>query len=106
MKMMVWSDHHSFFAVAQAETVEKARQAMLLEMGESGDGSCPERDAARETILNTPPSYWVGTNAEFALTTSAELREQENYNRTLCDQNQKLKKRIAELEAAREAPHA
>lgn len=77
MKMYVWSVMGRFVAVAQADSVEAARKAMLVEMGESGDDSCPERDKARQRILNTLPGIWYGVNAEFALTDSAELIEQE-----------------------------
>jgi hypothetical protein len=92
MKMYCWSDRFSFLAVAQASSVAEAREAMLLEMGESGDGSCPERDAARRQIVTTNPEIWQGTNAEFALTDSAELSEMGDYV-------QRLNARIGELEA-------
>jgi hypothetical protein len=73
--MFVWTDHFSFLAVAHAESIAQARECMLVEMGASGDGSCPERDKARRYVLSEAPSIWNGANAEFALTDSAELRE-------------------------------
>src|SRR5512141_2317834 len=77
MKMYVWTDRFSYLAVAHAESVAEARKAMLIEMGESGDGSCPERDKARKCVMAEMPAIYIGTNAEFALTDSAELRELE-----------------------------
>jgi hypothetical protein len=97
MKMFVWSDRFSFLAVAQAESVAVAREAMLLEMGESGDGSCPERDKARRIVLERSPSIWTGTNAEFAITDSAELREQVELTRTLEGDLRTAKQRLVEL---------
>lgn len=94
MRMYVWSVKPTFLAVSQAECVESARRALLneQELGESGDGSCPERDEARKFILTTNPTIWHGVNVEFALTDSAELRELEQYLKTKTD-------RIAQLEA-------
>ena len=91
--MYVWHVHPSFLAVAQANSVEEARAAVLRsDLGESGDGSCPERDKAREFVLTNTPAIWYEVNAEFVLTDSAELREQEDYS-------QKLFKRVSQLEA-------
>lgn len=93
LKMYVWHVHPSFLAVAQANSVEEARAAVLRsDLGESGDGSCPERDKAREFVLTNTPAIWYEVNAEFVLTDSAELREQEDYS-------QKLFKRVSQLEA-------
>jgi hypothetical protein len=76
MKMFVWSDRFSFLAVAQAESVESARDKMLKEIGEGGgDGSCPERDRARGIVKGNTPNIWLGANAEFTLTDAAESRE-------------------------------
>jgi len=101
MHMYVWTDLVSFLAVAQASSVADARRAMLVEMGESGDGSCFERDRARNTVLNQTPSIWHGTNAAFALSESAESRE----NAALCEKYlqevEQLRKRVQELEAAK-----
>lgn len=91
MLMYTWGGGSAFLAVARAGSVNEARKLVLAEMGESGDGSCPERDKARERVLNTNPSMWTGPNAEFALTDSAELREQEDYSRKLFDQVEVLK---------------
>lgn len=74
MHMYVWTRQPFFFAVAQAPTAEKAREKMLLEIGDP-DGSCPERREAHEFVKNNTPSIWHGTNAEFALTDSAERIE-------------------------------
>lgn len=79
MKMFIWSDRFSYLAVAHADSVAQARQLLLPEIGEVGDGSCPERDKARKIILNQTPDIFVGHAAEFALTDSAELREMESY---------------------------
>ena len=81
MHMYVWSRKPAYLAVAQAESVEAARRALLSEdsLVKSGAGSCPERDEARKAILETQPNIWFGTNAEFALTDSAELREHEDW---------------------------
>jgi len=95
MKMYVWSMKPRWMAVAYAHSVAEAR-ALLLgsydNIGDSGDGSCPVRDRAREYVTTVMPSQWIGPNAEFALTDSAELEESDNYARG-------LQKRINELEA-------
>lgn len=94
MKMYVWSDIVSFTAIAQAESIEKARALMLGKVGESGDGSCPERDRARRIILNNTPSIWYGPNAEFRLSDSVELREQELLTQLLQQELTRLKEQI------------
>lgn len=100
LKMYVWHVHPSFLAVAQANSVEEARSAVLRsDLGESGDGSCPERDNARKFVLSNTPAVWYGVNAEFVLTDSAELREQEDYSRKLFERVSELE---ADLAAARE----
>lgn len=86
MKMYVWTDRFSFLAVAHAGTVAEARKAMLVGMGESGDGSRPERDKARRCVLGEGPSIFLGLNAEFCLSDNAELREQEAYLRGVQDE--------------------
>lgn len=100
MNMYVWSRPSTFLAVAQAGSVAEARARMLQEIGESGDGSCPERDKARAIILAETPSIWHGVNAEFALTDSAELREADNYREGI---EAKLKAAESELERLRNA---
>jgi hypothetical protein len=91
--MYVWSRQPKFLAVAQARCVADARRLLLEgDLGESGDGSCFERDAARRWILETQPLIWYRNNAEFVLTDSAELQEIEK----LCDAQAR---RIRELEA-------
>lgn len=93
LKMFVWQVHPTFLGVAQASSVAEARHALLCsDLGENGDGSCPERDAARRFILEHPPTIWYGVNAEFVLSDSAELREQEQHSRT-------LEARVAALES-------
>jgi hypothetical protein len=83
MKLYVWSRPPSFLAVAQADSVEAARRVLIeQEIGQSGDGSCPERDRAREIVKTTNPVIWMGLNAEFALTDSAECRELAAYIET------------------------
>lgn len=77
MKMFVWTDLVSFVAVAHEHSVDAARKAMLVEMGASGDGSCPERDKARRIVLNQTPAIYLGSNAEFMLSDSAAVRENE-----------------------------
>lgn len=104
MKMYVWSDALAFLAVAQAESVQEARALLLRETGDTGDGSCPERDKARETILSTNPAVYYRAKAVFALTDSAEVRELEAYiKRNQIDQqpdvlNLKIEQLTAELE--------
>lgn len=96
-KMYVWFDQISYLAVAHAKSASKARELLLANdcIGESGDGSCPERDKARNTVMSTTPSIWLGENAEFALTDSAELREQEQHS-------ERLEKRASKAEAERD----
>ena len=93
LKMFMWQVHPTFLGVAQANSVAEARHALLCsDLGESGDGSCPERDAARQFILEHTPTIWYDVNAEFVLSDSAQLREQEQYSRI-------LEARVAALEA-------
>jgi hypothetical protein len=77
MHMYVWTRQPDFFAVAQAANVADAREVLLEEIGSSGDGSCPEREAAAEWVRTQGPTIWHQRNAEFTLTDSAELRENE-----------------------------
>lgn len=100
MKMFIWSDRFSYLAVAHADSVTKARDLLLSEMGESGDGSCPERDNARKIILNQTPEIFVGPAAEFALTDSAELREMESYASRMAHENEALRAQVARLTEA------
>lgn len=99
MHMYVWSRKPRFIAVAQAESVEKAREAMLNsdELAGSGDGSCPERDKARDYIRSTNPTIWHRENAEFALTDSAELIEIEEQSDRLRKELTTLREREAKL---------
>jgi hypothetical protein len=92
MKLHAWTDFHSFLAVAHAESVARARELLMVEMGESGDGSCPERDKARQIVLTTMPEMWQGPSAHFALSDSAELREQEALTARLEVANARLRK--------------
>jgi hypothetical protein len=91
MHMYVWTREPFFFAVAQAHDVASARKLLLDECGGT-DGSCPERAEARKWIAERNPSIWYGPNAEFALTDSAELRENELLLETLQKQLAELKK--------------
>lgn len=79
MRMYVWSVTPKWLAVAHANSVAEARKLLLRSenVGESGDGSCIVRDAARRFVLETEPTHWMGPNAEFTLSDSAELEEQE-----------------------------
>lgn len=92
MHMYVWLGLASFLAVAQASSVAEAREKMLEEIGPGGDGSCPERDKAREHVRQHTPVIWRGVNAEFAMTDSANLIEADAECQT-------LRGRIKELEA-------
>lgn len=85
LKMYVWTDLSSFLAVAHAKSVKSARELLFTGqyIGESGDGSCPERDRARRIVASENPSIWIGENAEFCLSDNAELREQEAHSDTL-----------------------
>lgn len=105
MKMYVWSKPPAFLAVAQADSVDAARRRMLQEIGEGGDGSCPERDKARDIVANCNPAIWAGVNAEFALTDSAEVREQEAWSLSLSTAATSLRSQLAESQA-READAA
>jgi hypothetical protein len=89
--MYVWTKQSFFHAVAQALNVAEARELLLEEIG-GGDGSCPEREAAAKWVRENQPTIFHRSNAEFSLTDSAELREQEAYVET-------LQKKIKELEA-------
>lgn len=93
MHMYVWSDEVSFMAIAQADSVQKARILVLDQIG-TDDGSCPEQAKARRMVEKVNPSIWYGNNAEFCLRDSAEAREQEAYASTLFAQNEALKKRL------------
>lgn len=79
MKMYIWTDRFSFLAVAHAKSKQQARELLISDdlgaVGDSGDGSCPERDKAREWVRNLEPSIYQRETCEFALTDSAELRE-------------------------------
>ena len=102
MKLYIWTDRLSYLAIAHTTDVAAARKLMLetSDIGESGDGSCPERDRARKTILEETPAVYYGEIAEFSLSDSAELREQEKYSEALYQQTTAKDRRIAELEAA------
>lgn len=88
-----WSLQPKFIAVAQAKSVAEARHLVLTQIGETLDGSCPERAKAYEYVVKNTPAIWHFAQAEFALTDSAELEEQEAYS-------EQLNKRIQELESA------
>lgn len=75
MKFFTWRNEPSWIAVAHAESVTKARELLLGEVG-GIDGSCVVRARARKVISEDAPEIWTGPNAEFALTDSAELEEQ------------------------------
>lgn len=102
MKLHIWTDRFSYLAVAHADSVSEARELLLKEsdLGESGDGSCPERDKARRAILSETSAVYVGRVAEFSLSDNAQLREQENHSEKLHQQIAAKDRRIAELEAA------
>ena len=102
MKLHIWTDRVSYLAVAHAESVSEARELLLKEsdLGESGDGSCPERDKARRAILSETSAVYVGRVAEFSLSDNAQLREQENHSEKLHQQIAAKDRRIAELEAS------
>ena len=100
MCMYVWSHPPSFLAVAQARTIEEARRAMLLEIGESGDGSCPVRDSAREWMQANNPQIWRCPNAKFCLSDSAECEELALLIETQSKQIRELKHELAEARKA------
>lgn len=90
--MHVWHDPLRFLAVANARSIEEARKLVLAtDLGDSGDGSCPEHDLARKAILEMHPTIWHRGNAEFALKDSAELREQEEYSRVKSAEAERLR---------------
>lgn len=85
MRMYVWSVKPKWLAVAHASSVAEARDLLLSQdqIGESGDGPCVVRETARKYVTEHEPTHWMGPNGEFALTSSAELEEQEEYSRVL-----------------------
>jgi delta 1-pyrroline-5-carboxylate dehydrogenase len=96
MNLHIWRDHFSFLAIAHARSVDHARTLLLNgELGESGDGTCPERDRARKIVQTETPELWQNATEAFVLTDSAELREQEEHS-------ERLKKLADQLEAALE----
>lgn len=99
MRMYVWSVQPKWIAVAHANSVAEARQLLMSSdnIGESGDGSCSIRDSARKYVTDTEPTQWMGPNAEFALTDSSELREQEEYNQVLYSIGVELATALKEL---------
>jgi len=97
MHMYVWSDEVSFMAIAQAESVQKARLLVLDQIG-TDDGSCPERVKARRVVKTVTPGIWYGSNAEFCLRDNAEIREQEAYSAKLFAENEALRLQLAERE--------
>ena len=101
MKLHIWTDRVSYLAVAHAESVSEARELLLKEsdLGESGDGSCPERDKARHAILSETSAVYVGRVAEFSLSDNAQLREQEDHSEKLHQQIAIRDRRITQLEA-------
>lgn len=98
LKMYVWSQKPEYLAVALASSVEEARARIMQEVGESGDGSCPVRDRARGRILSETPTIWFFSNAEFALTDSAEVEEQEDLNCKLQADNARLAAQVSEMQ--------
>ena len=66
MKMLVWTDHHSFLVVAHSDSVEAGRRIALAELGAT-DGSCPKRAEAVEFVLAYAPTIWVGEAADYAI---------------------------------------
>lgn len=91
MRMYVWSRKPFFIAVAQARIVAEARILVLAQIeSREDDASCPERAAAIRFINANTPEIWFGPNAEFALTDSAELREEEA-------QSERLRKEVKDL---------
>ena len=100
MKLYIWTDRFSYLAIAHTDNVAAARKLMLetSDLGESGDGSCPERDRARKTILEETPAIYYGEIAEFSLSDSASLRECEAHNERLLKDLALRARRIAELE--------
>jgi hypothetical protein len=74
VKFFSWRNEPQWIATAHAESVAQARELLLGEVG-GIDGSCVVRAKARQIISEEAPEIWMGPNAEFALTDSAELRE-------------------------------
>lgn len=101
MKLYIWTDRVSYLAIAHTDNVATARKLMLETsgLGESGDGSCPERDRARKTVLEETPAIYYGEIAEFSLSDSASLRECDAHNERLLKDLAARDRRIAELEA-------
>lgn len=66
MKMLVWTDHHSFLVVAHAESVDRGRVLALHEIGTT-DGTEPNREKVRQYICERMPNIWIGGNAEYCI---------------------------------------
>ena len=104
MHMYVWSRASLFYAVAQAESVEKARAALLEEI--EGEGATDAHKDAMEWIRNQGPSIWHGQNSEFALTDSVELRLSDENNSELREEIKNLKQQLAQAQASLAAARA
>ena len=102
--MYVWSRASLFYAVAQAESVEKARAALLEEI--EGKGATDAHKDAMEWIRNQGPSIWHGQNSEFALTDSVELRLSDECNSELREEIKNLKQQLAQAQASLAAARA
>jgi hypothetical protein len=103
MKFFTWRNAPRWIAVAHANTVAEARRLLLDGEDVGGiDGSCVVRAKAREIISNEAPEMFIGANAEFALTGSAEVEEQEAYTRSLRAELEAMRERteLAEVESA------
>lgn len=65
MTMYVWSDHHSYLAVAHAETIQKARAHLLATIG-NPEGSAEHKHVI-DAVTNNRPTIWHGANADYAI---------------------------------------
>lgn len=65
MTMYVWSDHHSYLAVAHAETIKKARAQLLASIG-NPEGSAEHKHVI-DAVTNNRPTIWHGPNSDYAI---------------------------------------
>lgn len=97
-KMFVWRRQPDWIAVAHATSVESARVQILDEIGGGADPSTPIRLKAIEAIEETNPVIFYRDNAEFELTSSANLEEADL---TIGDLRKQVKGLVEDLSEAK-----
>jgi hypothetical protein len=89
-KMFVWRHQPDFVVMVHAKSVAEARELALEECKGCGDESTPIRHTAVEFVRNLTPEIFYRECAEFVLTDSAELQEEETYARVLAERIKEL----------------